>query len=128
MQELQVWSMGWDYPLEEEMATHSNILAWKIPWQRSLPGYSPWGHKESDMIWVTIHTCMHACLPWLFMLDFFSTLNNILLPECTAVDLSIYWRISWLFPSLGSYEQNAICIHVLSFFDGHYFSDPLNKY
>ena len=28
-------------PLEEEMATHSSILAWKIPWQRSLAGYSP---------------------------------------------------------------------------------------
>ena len=35
-------------PLEEEMATHSNILAWRIPWQRSLVGYSPWGCKESD--------------------------------------------------------------------------------
>ena len=30
------------------MATHSSILAWKIP-QRSLAGYSPWGHKELDM-------------------------------------------------------------------------------
>ena len=34
--------------LEKEMATHSSILAWKIPWMRSLVGYSPWGHKESD--------------------------------------------------------------------------------
>ena len=30
------------------MATHSSILAWGIPWTRSLVGYSPWGHKESD--------------------------------------------------------------------------------
>ena len=29
------------------MATHSSILAWRIPW-REEPGYSPWGHKESD--------------------------------------------------------------------------------
>ena len=29
------------------MATHPNILAWEIPW--SSQGYSPWGHKESDM-------------------------------------------------------------------------------
>ena len=37
-------------PLEEEMATHSNILAWRIPWtERILAGYSPWGYKESDM-------------------------------------------------------------------------------
>ena len=31
------------------MATHSNILAWRIQGQRSLAGYSPWGHKGSDM-------------------------------------------------------------------------------
>ena len=30
------------------MATHSSILAWKIPWRKSLVGYSPWGRKESD--------------------------------------------------------------------------------
>ena len=30
------------------MATHSSTLAWKIPWTRSLVGYSPWGRKESD--------------------------------------------------------------------------------
>ena len=35
-------------PLEKEMATHSSILAWRIPWIPSLVGYSPWGHKESD--------------------------------------------------------------------------------
>ena len=30
------------------MATHSSILAWKIPRTRSLAGYNPWSHKESD--------------------------------------------------------------------------------
>ena len=30
------------------MATHSNILTWRIHGQRSLGGYNPWGHKESD--------------------------------------------------------------------------------
>ena len=36
--------------LEKEMATHSSILDWRIPWTEE-PGrlYSPWGHKESDM-------------------------------------------------------------------------------
>ena len=43
-----VQSQAWGDPLEKEMATHSSILAWKIPWQRSLVGYSPRGHKESD--------------------------------------------------------------------------------
>ena len=31
------------------MATHSGILAWKIPWTGSLVGYSPWDSKELDM-------------------------------------------------------------------------------
>ena len=30
------------------MATHSNILAWKIPWTEELMGYCPWGLKESE--------------------------------------------------------------------------------
>ena len=37
-------------PLEEGMATHSSVLAWRIP-RREEPGggYSPWGHQESDL-------------------------------------------------------------------------------
>ena len=31
VQETQVRSLGWEYPLEKETATHSSILAWKIP-------------------------------------------------------------------------------------------------
>ena len=49
MQETQVQSLGREGPLEEEMATHSSILAWETPEQRSLEGYSPWGHRESDI-------------------------------------------------------------------------------
>ena len=48
MQEMQVWSLGREDPLEKEMATHSSILAWEIPWKRSLAGYSPCSCKESD--------------------------------------------------------------------------------
>ena len=32
LQEMQVRSLGWEDPLEKEMATHSSTLAWKIPW------------------------------------------------------------------------------------------------
>ena len=31
-QETQFWSLGWEDPLEEGMATHSSVLAWRIPW------------------------------------------------------------------------------------------------
>ena len=34
--------------LEREMATHSSILSWEIPTERSLVGYSPWGGRELD--------------------------------------------------------------------------------
>ena len=40
--------MGLKEPLEKGMATHSSILAWRILRQRSLVGYSPKGHKETD--------------------------------------------------------------------------------
>ena len=48
MRETQVRSLGQKDSLEKEMATRSSTLAWEIPGQRSLVGYSPWGHKESD--------------------------------------------------------------------------------
>ena len=48
-QEMQVWSLGWEVHLEKEMATHSSILAWEIPWTEESGGlYSPWGRQESD--------------------------------------------------------------------------------
>ena len=53
----QTWvrSLGWEDPLEEGRDTHSSILAWGIPWQRSLAGYIPWGHKELDTTeWLTL--------------------------------------------------------------------------
>ena len=45
--ETWVQSLDQKYPLEEEMATHSSILARKIPWtERGLAGYSPWDAKD----------------------------------------------------------------------------------
>ena len=36
MQEIQVWSLSQEEPLEKEMATHSSILVWEIPWVEEL--------------------------------------------------------------------------------------------
>ena len=48
VQEMWVQSLGWEDPLEREMATLSSILAWKIP-QTEEPGrLSPWAAKGSD--------------------------------------------------------------------------------
>ena len=40
--------MGWDDPLEKGTATHSSILAWRIPWTGDLVDSSPCGHKDLD--------------------------------------------------------------------------------
>ena len=60
-----VRSLGLEDPLEEGMATHSSVLAWRIPWTEKPGGYSP-GVTESDMNWSDlVHT--HAwlsVLPW----------------------------------------------------------------
>ena len=49
MREIQFRSLGWEDPLEKEMATHPSIPTREFHGQRSLVGYSPWGCKESDM-------------------------------------------------------------------------------
>ena len=38
-------TLGWEDPLEKEMATHFSILAWEIPWTEE-PAVSPWDHKR----------------------------------------------------------------------------------
>ena len=43
VQETRVQSLGWEDPPEKEMAAHSSILAWEIPWTE---GYRPWSCKR----------------------------------------------------------------------------------
>ena len=49
MWETWVRSLGQEDPLEKEMAIHSSILAWRIPWTKELGGLQSTGRKESDM-------------------------------------------------------------------------------
>ena len=48
MPETQVSSLGWEDPLEKEMATHSSILAWKIPWMEEPGGLQCMGSHRVD--------------------------------------------------------------------------------
>ena len=59
-QETWFRSLGWEDPLEKGMATHSSILAWRIPWTEE-PGGLQWGHTESDTTGAAEHT-QHAGL------------------------------------------------------------------
>ena len=53
-----VRSLGWEDPLGKGMATHSSILAWRIPWT-----VYPWGHKESDTT-EQISLSLHFFIEW----------------------------------------------------------------
>ena len=48
MQEMRVQSLDWEDALEKEMATHSSILAWKIPWTEEPGGLQSMGSKKSQ--------------------------------------------------------------------------------
>ena len=57
-----VRSLGWQDPLEEGMETYSSILAWRIPMDRCLAGYSPWGRNKSDTAeWLSTAQCQSYC-------------------------------------------------------------------
>ena len=53
MQEIQVWSLGWEDPLEKEMATHSSILAWRIQWTEEPGGLESTGSQRVGHDWAT---------------------------------------------------------------------------
>ena len=53
MQEMQVQSLGQEDPLEEEMATHSSILAWEVPWTEESGGLQSMGSQRVGQSLVT---------------------------------------------------------------------------
>ena len=60
MQETQVWSLGWEDPLEKEMTTHSSIIAWRIPWTEDPGRLQSMGSQRVGHDWGTMHTCMSS--------------------------------------------------------------------
>ena len=58
-----VQSLGQEDPLEEGMATHSSVPAWRIPWAEEAGGHrSPWVPKESDTTEATYHECTQTII------------------------------------------------------------------
>ena len=55
MRETRVQSLGWEDPLEKEMATHSSTLAWKIPWTRFML-------KMGNKMCVYLCVCVCVCV------------------------------------------------------------------
>ena len=59
MQETWVWSLGWEDPLEKEMATHSNILAWKLQWTEEPGGLQSMGSQRMILL-LMANTCVYT--------------------------------------------------------------------
>ena len=57
MQETQVRFLGWEDPLEEEMTTHSNILAWEIPWTEEPGGLQAMGSQRVGYDFACVLRC-----------------------------------------------------------------------
>ena len=85
------------------MITHSSILAWGIPWQRSLESYSPWGcrveHNWSDF--THMHTCIIQGLPWC---------SDSKESVCYAGDLGSVIGLGWYSGERNGYPLQYSCL------------------
>ena len=63
MQETQVWSLGQKDHLEKGMATHSSILAWRIPWTEETGGLQSMGSESETNEWLTLSLSLHFHFP-----------------------------------------------------------------
>ena len=95
-QETQVQSMGWEDPLEEEMATHSSILAWKIPWTEEPGGLQSMGSQRVRHNWATEHTVdLQCCINFSLQhscTEAFSTVLCISTLVCSTLYPCAYWQ------------------------------------
>ena len=107
MKEIQVQSPGWKDPLEEEMATHSSILAWRIPWTEQPGGLQSmgsqrvrhdWAANTSTFIYMCVCVCVHCSLLTL-------TLSPGFYFSCACM-LSCFNHV-WLFVTLWTVAHQA---------------------
>ena len=63
MQETQVWSLGWEDPLEKEMAAHSSTLAWKTPWTEESGRLQSMGLQKVRHDWATSLSLFTCSIP-----------------------------------------------------------------
>ena len=88
MREIWVWSLGWEDPLEDNTASHSSILAWKIPWTEKPGGLQStgsqrvrqdWSDLSHSYIFITVVLFLNLPNPMLYVTSFCKTciLNHI---------------------------------------------------
>ena len=90
MRETRVWSLGREDPLEKEMATHSSILAWRIPWREEPGRLQSMGSQRVGHDWETsLHRYLYnskTCLAFIFFrLHDLTTFSNLLFLPVVSV-------------------------------------------
>ena len=92
MRETWVWSLGWEDPLEKKMATHSSILAWKIPRMEN--------PKDGGLQFIGLQRVGHD---WATSLSFFPFFKKII-RYCFFIELCFRW---WMFPCVWATSSSS---------------------
>ena len=98
-QEIQVWFLGWEDPLEEGTATHSSILAWRIPWTEEPGGLQSMGLQRS-------HTWLKRQSTHIYMLSIMHFIFYLFLVEIKL----IYYIVCFSCPTWCPYFCGAYCM------------------
>ena len=132
--ETRVWSLGWEDPLEEGMAIHSSILAWRIPWTEEPGGLQSMGLQKVGHDWSNLaHTRMNMyrinqILSWCCtcMLSCFSHVWLFATPWTVPTDRRAWWATvhgiakswTWLSSWVVTKQSKIIAGKGLKVFDG----------
>ena len=110
MRETQVQSLGWEDLLEKEMATHSSILAWKIPWMEEPVRLQSMGCKKSDTterLHFHFHYILYALLPPNTSVCIFPKIG-IFLTYFSIVNLTLDENMCYIVLSICSLYSNFV--------------------
>ena len=77
LQKTWVWSLSWEEPLEEGMATHSSILAWRSLWTEEPGGLQSLGSQRVGHDWATKHSTANAYIDTYIQRDRMEFCNHI---------------------------------------------------
>ena len=114
MQETWVWSLGWEDPLEKEMAMHSSTIAWKIPWTEEPGRLQSMGSQRVRHDWATSFSFPFASMwdecNYAVVWEFFVLCWGIVWPPTTPgqlhLDLWNAWRRKWQPTPISSPEES----------------------